>query len=99
MGMQLQKSPFMNEDELSHNNNNNDEQMMLNSAKKRQQRMQNEEKLDYFDNISIRKAILLSRYVRVLRDWILKNNKRRKSKSKKEDLNVFVSAEFQDKFQ
>merc|ERR1712228_319915 len=29
---------------------------------------------DYFDNISIRKAILLSRYVRILREWIADNN-------------------------
>merc|ERR1712228_91045 len=71
-------------------------QCIQNSKSMMLQKSRNE---DDFDNISIRKAILLSRYVRVLRDWILKNNKRRKSKSKKEDLNVFVSAEFQDKFQ
>merc|ERR1712062_278570 len=54
---------------------------------------------DYFDNISIRKAILLSRDVHILRDWVLNNGKRRKSKAKKEDLNVFVSNEFESKFQ
>jgi hypothetical protein len=61
-------------------------------------------KIDYFDNGSIRKAVLVSRYVQILRQWILKNNKRKKSKSKQnnseqQQLNVFVSEEFEDKFQ
>merc|ERR1712204_75988 len=61
-------------------------------------------KIDYFDHGSIRKAVLVSRYVQILREWILKNNKRKKSKSKQnnseqQQLNVFVSEEFEDKFQ
>ena len=87
----LQKSP--NEDEFDDSEEYKDD-ALLNKAKD-----DDANDGDYFDNISIRKAILLSRYVRVLREWILKNNKRRRSKAKKEDLNAFVSAEFQEKFQ
>merc|ERR1712032_686799 len=36
------------------------------------------EDCDYYDNLSIRKAIVLSRYIRVLRDWI-QNDERKQS--------------------
>merc|ERR1719474_217874 len=73
--------------------------------------MQNEPQMsddgDYYDNLSIRKAIVVSRYVRMLREWVenaddprsggrnLTTNQREKTKARGASI---VSSEFQSKF-
>ena len=59
---------------------------------------------DYYDNMSIRKAIVLSRYIRMLRDWVQNDNDRKKSQTKLAASNSrragsIVSAEYQSRFE
>ena len=59
---------------------------------------------DYYDNMSIRKAIVLSRYIRMLRDWVQNDNDRKKSSTKLAAANSrragsIVSAEYQTRFE
>merc|ERR1711994_685927 len=68
-----------------------------------------EEDRDYYDNASIRKAIVLSRYIRMLRDWV-ENDYELNQKSKKSGVNLnttkhrkgsnaVVSKEYQNRFE
>merc|ERR1712083_327359 len=58
---------------------------------------------DYYDNVSIRKAIVVSRYIRMLRDWV-QDNDRKKSAGKnltttKARNGGIVSNEYQSRFE
>ena len=64
---------------------------------------------DYYDNLSIRKAIVVSRYIRMLRHWVQSEDHRRRSVGRSTTLSQrerpkghsvsIVSSEFQSKFQ
>merc|ERR1712154_203726 len=58
---------------------------------------------DYYDNLSIRKAVVLSRYIRILRDWV-ENDAGKSSgggtlKPTKSRGGTIVSTEFQSRFE